>query len=202
MTPTCTYDGCSKKNFARGYCSGHAAQLRRGQELKPLRQPRPSHTDTEAWCSTCKVYHPFENFSWDNAREDWQRVCRIKANAKQQARGKVRESSRQYYVDNRESMQVYHNSRKYNLSPETYQQLHLDHPLCAICGREPDSNRRFAIDHNHETGALRGLLCLTCNSLLGYARDDIVLLEKAIEYLRSGGPLSTLSLTVEGELLI
>jgi hypothetical protein len=65
---------------------------------------------------------------------------------------------------------------------------------CAVCEEElPDlmayENRRrmYAIDHNHETGAFRGILCLNCNTLLGMAKDSTKVLQKAIDYLNSKG---------------
>ena len=53
---------------------------------------------------------------------------------------------------------------------------------CAICGAAPDK-RRLAIDHNHQTGATRGLLCYSCNIMLGYATDDPERLRRAADYL-------------------
>ena len=65
---------------------------------------------------------------------------------------------------------------------------------CSICSTElPDlmtyDNRRrgYAIDHNHETGKFRGILCLKCNSLLGMAKDSARILAKAIGYLERNG---------------
>jgi len=65
---------------------------------------------------------------------------------------------------------------------------------CAICEEMlPDllvyNNRRrgYAIDHNHETGEFRGVLCLKCNSMLGMSRDDQKLLKKAAAYLEERG---------------
>lgn len=65
---------------------------------------------------------------------------------------------------------------------------------CAICEIElPDlmvyDNRRrgYAIDHNHETGQFRGILCLKCNSLLGMASDSADVLKSAIKYLTARG---------------
>lgn len=52
---------------------------------------------------------------------------------------------------------------------------------CAICGREIDLSS--AVDHDHTTGKIRGMLCLSCNCGLGQFRDDIGLLAKAIFYL-------------------
>ena len=78
----------------------------------------------------------------------------------------------------------------YNLTPEEY-----DHKLkkqehkCAICRRsEQDKNRRsyrsLCVDHCHKTRQVRGLLCNSCNKLLGFAEDNPVILLKAIQYLK------------------
>ena len=65
---------------------------------------------------------------------------------------------------------------------------------CAICSVElPDlmtyENRKrgYAIDHNHDTGKFRGILCLMCNTLLGMAKDSAETLASAIEYLNKNG---------------
>ena len=59
---------------------------------------------------------------------------------------------------------------------------------CAICNKSPVYGRhkyprKLAIDHNHKTGKIRGLLCRYCNLALGGFKDNIKLLKKAIEYL-------------------
>lgn len=55
--------------------------------------------------------------------------------------------------------------------------------VCAICGNI-DPVRSLAVDHCHETGKVRGLLCRDCNQGLGLYRDNITRLHKAAEYLR------------------
>ena len=55
--------------------------------------------------------------------------------------------------------------------------------VCWICGDHPPRNKKLAIDHDHETGEIRGLLCLRCNALLGRARDNKYILQSAINYL-------------------
>jgi hypothetical protein len=59
--------------------------------------------------------------------------------------------------------------------------------LCAICRQLNASVRRLAVDHNHETGEIRGLLCSHCNRALGLFKDDPALLKAAIDYLLAGG---------------
>ena len=57
---------------------------------------------------------------------------------------------------------------------------------CAICGTNDTGNRKaFHVDHCHDTGKIRGLLCGNCNSGIGNLRDDINLLQRAIAYLQS-----------------
>ena len=54
---------------------------------------------------------------------------------------------------------------------------------CYICRRKPAS-KRLAVDHSHQTGETRGLLCRTCNrEVLGHLRDDTEALQRAIDYL-------------------
>lgn len=55
---------------------------------------------------------------------------------------------------------------------------------CAICGRSPDEFKRaFAIDHDHKTGVIRGILCPDCNRGLGGFHDSPELLRKAAGFL-------------------
>lgn len=57
---------------------------------------------------------------------------------------------------------------------------------CAICLCKPRT-KRLAVDHNHKTGKVRGLLCSRCNhGLLGYAHDSVEMLLRAYEYVKRG----------------
>lgn len=55
--------------------------------------------------------------------------------------------------------------------------------VCAICGAPSPDGRQLHVDHNHDTGEVRGLLCLKYNNALGSANDDPDLLRKMIDYL-------------------
>lgn len=54
---------------------------------------------------------------------------------------------------------------------------------CAICGAMETEGQKFAVDHCHATGCLRGLLCPPCNLGLGSFRDDPERLRKAAKYV-------------------
>jgi hypothetical protein len=58
---------------------------------------------------------------------------------------------------------------------------------CAICEQACPTGNRLAVDHDHGTGAYRGLLCMRCNIGLGKFRDRPDLLRKAADYLEAGG---------------
>lgn len=58
--------------------------------------------------------------------------------------------------------------------------------MCAICGPwtgRKGTTRALAVDHNHATGEVRGLLCSTCNLFLGAIRDDPRAFDRARDYL-------------------
>jgi hypothetical protein len=55
---------------------------------------------------------------------------------------------------------------------------------CAICQRATGASKRLAVDHDHATGKVRGLLCGRCNrDVLGHLRDDPAALRRAADYL-------------------
>lgn len=55
--------------------------------------------------------------------------------------------------------------------------------LCAICESVNSDGTRLPIDHNHNTGKIRALLCRACNALIGHAREKILILYKAADYI-------------------
>lgn len=55
---------------------------------------------------------------------------------------------------------------------------------CAICQRATGASKKLSVDHDHQTGEVRGLLCTPCNrDVLGHLRDSITALLRAVRYL-------------------
>jgi len=73
---------------------------------------------------------------------------------------------------------------RYGMSPEQYELLRKRQGgACAICGEQPAE--ALCVDHCHATGQVRGLLCIKCNSMLGFSGDDPIRLAEGITYLRA-----------------
>lgn len=77
--------------------------------------------------------------------------------------------------------------RIYNISLDDYNNLLISqNECCKICTKhKSEFSKALAVDHNHDTGQVRGLLCDLCNRGLGMFRDNPLLLIKANEYLVS-----------------
>lgn len=80
-----------------------------------------------------------------------------------------------------------HTRRKshYGITKEEYEnKLEEQNGRCAICNGTNKNGRALAVDHDHETGDIRGLLCGQCNVVLGMAHDKVDVLASAISYLK------------------
>lgn len=115
---------------------------------------------------------------------------------------KKREYDKTYYKNNIEKIMEYswrtkeHSdnyrlSKKFGISLQEYNiMLKKQNSVCAICNKEEviktkkGNLRKLAVDHDHKTGKVRGLLCSNCNTSLGGFQDDIDTLVKALKYLK------------------
>lgn len=77
-------------------------------------------------------------------------------------------------------------ARTYGLKPGEYERMYKEQGgVCAICRRATGATKRLAVDHDHNTGLVRGLLCGPCNKLVGYFRNSPEAFDRAAAYLRS-----------------
>lgn len=113
-------------------------------------------------CSRCEQEKPLSEFYKKDAKtgrkDSTCKACRI-----------IRQREKHLGITNDEYWRLYH----------------LQGGRCGICRRRMYSKRykRFAVDHDHETGKIRGLLCHSCNRALGMFRDCPMALRRAIDWV-------------------
>jgi hypothetical protein len=149
-------------------------------EIYYIKNRHKCSPDGMGYCSACDKDKPLGDFSKAKQTERGQRLhcrsCNSAAHAEY-----ARKRPRELLSQKRRS--------RFNLTLEEYQAL-LDAQggVCAICG-QPETKvqhghvRQLSIDHNHETGEIRGLLCFACNMGLGSFKDSLESLSNAIDYL-------------------
>ena len=128
-------------------------------------------------CRDCGV--KLNEINWKDKTRGY--ICRECVNKEQRTRRKNTPKeikSKMYRIHN---LMAFH-----GLSVEQYDKMFEEqNGLCKICGL-PEINRRLAVDHNHNTGKIRGLLCTKCNNAIGCLDVDsfgTLNLQKAIGYL-------------------
>jgi hypothetical protein len=98
----------------------------------------------------------------------------------------VRQKCKEYYHNNKDSVKNTYLQTNYKITLEDYNLLlEKQNEKCKICNRDCSTGKSLAVDHNHETGKVRGLLCKNCNIGLGMFFDNLDFLESAVLYLKS-----------------
>lgn len=122
-------------------------------------------------CSKCRHIKPAGDFTRDKQKRDGLRpYCR-----------QCEKEERDRTAERRRRAQIV---RKYGVDPGWYDRTIADQGgCCGIC-RRPLSEVKIAIDHDHSTGAVRGILCSLCNSGIGMLGDDPEIVLSAFKYLR------------------
>jgi hypothetical protein len=149
-------------------CS-NAENRERRKILKNIRQatkvslPIPSHKV----CSICNIDKPAEDFP-KFQKVKLRNMCKSCSN-------KIHNTKRRM-----KNLRI-----NFNMSLEEYEvKIAQQNSKCKICGSTEQDGVALAVDHDHNTGEVRGLLCRTCNLMLGFAKDNISILKQSIKYLR------------------
>ena len=133
-------------------------------------------------CACCKQSKPETEFAKCSAKKNGrQSYCRPCATSRRQM------SPFKYNPKAERTAQIKY---KYGLTLECFEALWTSQDgKCAICDQalSTTEKRGHAIDHNHETGKVRGLLCSGCNTGLGLMQDSESVLSSAIKYLKNNG---------------
>jgi hypothetical protein len=143
------------------------------------------HNNVSGFCVKCKDTP--ERRDYLNARRSQFPSHAIeKRRAAQDAnRERIREQNRASYRRHRDVRLVesrVRNLSKYGLTLESFDSLlRAQGGLCAICSTKPDGT--LCVDHCHQTGSIRGLLCSPCNRAIGHLGDSPEGLTRALSYL-------------------
>jgi hypothetical protein len=132
-------------------------------------------------CSKCKISKPLSEFTKRKSMKDGHHsYCKDCKNF-------YRKTDKSYR--NKEKEKIRRIKNDYNLTEEELDNLYVSqNKRCKICNTEYEKvseHKGLYIDHCHITGKVRGLLCATCNRLLGACKDDVDILRSAIDYLQN-----------------
>lgn len=148
-------------------------------------------------CSACGRTLPFDEFHRNRrksgGREARCRACKCAAvnEHRQNHREAINSRRRERYQERRPGWWRAGKLRRYGITEEDYDRLlELQDGRCAICRQAETTNanngerlKLLAVDHDHQTGQVRGLLCAQCNKGIGNLREDPVILQNALDYL-------------------
>jgi hypothetical protein len=189
----CSVDGCDGSAASNGLCDPHYRRQKAGQPLVvPLRKKGERSRGAKACmfdgCDDLYVASGYCDYHYRQHKRGaplTQRPksvpCHICGEAIQ-----VGPSKRAGKRVHKECKNLDYQARRYGLDFHAFKQLNDQQGgLCAICGedRTYQHHRRLSIDHDHETGAVRGLLCPPCNHALGFVADSERVVVGLLSYL-------------------
>lgn len=159
----CSADGCHLRSAMHGMCHKHFKRVQRyGATELPDRPPRTEPVAPERRCRQC-------GGEIEDSRR-W-RLC-SKECAEIAAYHQRQATHRERWL------------KRYGLTVEQYDTMLADQgSACAICRRTDPGARGWCVDHCHDTGQVRGILCMGCNSAIGHLSHDPDTLRAAIAYL-------------------
>lgn len=137
----------------------------------------PDEATSTGTCSVCGPTPVYKNSPY-NGRVYWR--CASKQRSYANGRyGEVKDRQRDARF-----------LRVYGITVEQYDALlEKQGGVCTRC-KQPPGQLRLAVDHNHETGEVRGLLCGPCNTFIGRLEANMHMLDNDLAYIRSAIPIA------------
>lgn len=101
---------------------------------------------------------------------------------------KYREQEKTYRASHVDHYRDWRYQTRFGISLEDYKNMWIEQQgKCKICGGykpiDEKTIKKLCVDHDYETGKVRGLICFNCNAAIGHFKEDINLLKKAIAYI-------------------
>jgi hypothetical protein len=135
-------------------------------------------------CKVCGVEKPFERFYYRPEMGRYRNDCKDCNAAAARRRYKEVIADPVLSKEDKRKSREYKLRYRYTITREQYENLYNEQEgHCKIC--KAFFGDKLCVDHCHGTGNIRGLLCSKCNSGIGYLKDNITVLESAIDYLRA-----------------
>jgi len=131
------------------------------------------------YCNKCEVLLIIGNNWLESCKRNSDYTCTTCRNSKAREWRKSNPDKVKYIF------KKYSLKKRYGITLDEYLDKVLEQEnRCAICDlKGEDFSRDLAVDHNHITGKVRGLLCTNCNTAIGKLNDDSILIQKALDYL-------------------
>ncbi len=128
-------------------------------------------------CSTCGIEKSIDCFYYRKDTNSTRSQCKDCIAVSRSKKWHNDKEFKQRGLDRSKKHQVL---KDYGLSLETYNDI-MKVGKCAICS---STTRKLVLDHSHVTGKIRGVLCNDCNTGIGLLGDEVLDLERALEYLK------------------
>jgi hypothetical protein len=139
-------------------------------------------------CPTCKMVKALKDdfFTSKNSNGGYASHCKDCSrilSKKLSDTPEQKEKSKKRYKKNKKKLRNTFLKRKFGITLEVYNKILKEQKgVCAVCGRK-EKNKSLAVDHDHKTGKIRGLLCGRCNPALGFLQESPKLIKKILEYI-------------------
>lgn len=173
-------------------CSKSTCKQKNPQELSQFSKRKDGKLGLSSNCKSCKI---IQRVSKKEAHKQYKRSYYL-AN---------KDKSSKIYFDyinnkniNKEKTKLESKKRRlekkrqnrlkyqYNITIEDYNKMYIEQEgKCYTCQKhQNDLKFKLVVDHCHKTGKVRGLLCDTCNSGIGFLKEDIDTILRVIQYLK------------------
>lgn len=148
-------------------------------------------------CNRCKEEKELDCFSkMTKAKDGRQYTCKachklLEVGRRDYHKNKMRRmrADPEYRINEAANKRDYRLQWAYGITEQEFVEiLESQNYCCRICEKhEIDNSKNLSVDHNHDTGKVRGLLCDACNRGLGMLKDSPLILQKALDYLKDEG---------------